>query len=315
MDIVFLIIGFVLLIEGADFFVSGASDIARKLRVSTLIIGLTIVAFGTSAPELAVSINASSLGSSAISVGNIVGSNTFNLLVVLGISSVIAPCAVSGPVIKKDYPVSMVASVLICIFAAMPLFAMNSDKTLTRPEGIILLAVFAAYMLSLFYGAKKHTDIPPDDQKEVNIVKALIFLGGGIAGIIFGSQMVVSGATGIARALGVSEEIIGYTIVAVGTSLPELVTSIVAAKKGENDIAIGNVVGSNIFNLLLIGGICSVISPTVISDGMLLDMIYLLIITAICFIPILICKKIPRAMGAAMVCMYAVYTVYMIISR
>ena len=315
MDIVLLIIGFVLLVKGADFFVSGASDIARKLKVSALIIGLTIVAFGTSAPELAVSISASSQGSSSISVGNIIGSNLFNLLVVLGSSAAIVPAVVSSKVVKSDYPVSIAASVLICLFAAFPIFAANEGNTISRPEGIILLAFFAVYLFMLLKTARKQSALSEDEASGINVPKSVVFLIGGIAGIVFGSRLVVAGASGIARAAGISEEIIGLTIVAIGTSLPELVTSIVAAKKGENDIAIGNVVGSNLFNILLIGGICAVIAPTEVSGSMIRDMVILIAVSAVCFIPLLIKRRLLRGMGIAMICAYGLYTAYLILLR
>ena len=315
MDIVLLIIGFVLLVKGADFFVSGASDIARKLKVSALIIGLTIVAFGTSAPELAVSISASSQGSSSLSVGNIIGSNLFNLLVVLGSSAAIVPAVVSRKVVRCDFPVSIAACVLICLFAAFPVFAANEGSTISRPEGVILLAFFAIYMFFLLMTARKQSSLSEEDTSDISVVKSLLFLIGGIAGIVFGSRFVVSGASGIARAAGISEEVIGLTIVAIGTSLPELVTSIVAAKKGENDIAIGNVVGSNLFNVLLIGGICSVIAPTEVSGSMIRDMVILIAVSAACFIPLILKERLPRAMGIAMVCAYGVYTAYLILLR
>lgn len=315
MDILFLAIGFVFLVKGADFFVSGASGIAKKLRVSALIIGLTIVAFGTSAPELAVSVNSSIAGSSSICMGNIVGSNIFNLLVVLGVSATISTVVVSKDIIKKDYPISIIAVGIIFVFGVFEFFG-DGDKTVSLIEGIILLGIFVVYMIKLVSDGKKQAALHSEEEtKSLSMPKALILTGVGLAGIIIGSQMVVNGASGIARSLGVSEEIIGLTIVAIGTSLPELVTSIVAARKGENEIAVGNVVGSNIFNILLIGGVCATLSPTQVSEGLLADMLLLVIAAAAVFVPILTKKKISRPIGIAMTAAYCIYMIYLIFFR
>ena len=316
-SVIFLIVGFVLLVKGADFFVDGASGIARKLRIPSIVIGLTIVAFGTSAPELAVSLSAAIKGSNDIAIGNVVGSNLFNTLVVLGTSAAITPVLIKKDIIKVDYPISLFITLLLGIFCLDTLFGKES-MSVGRLDGIILLICFAAFMFIVIKEGLSHRD---EDEHELNTAKekpvwlTLILTAVGLAGIIFGGDMTVEGAKEIARFFGLSEALIGLTIVAVGTSLPELVTSIVAAKKGESDIALGNVVGSNIFNILLILGLSATILPMNVSETYIFDIAILFAISIIFFIPMAIKKKVSRGLGTIMVLTYVLYTTYLILRQ
>lgn len=313
--IIFLIIGFLLLIKGADYFVDGASSIARKLRVPSFVIGLTIVAFGTSAPELAVSLSAAIKGSNDIAIGNVVGSNIFNTLVVLGASAAITPIAVEKGIIKKDYPLSIFVSVLLGILSLDMFLFHTPAMTLGRIDGIILLIVFIFFMFTtLMDGFKQRSElIENNTDQNLSLWKSILICIMGLAGIIIGGNLSVDGAKEIARAFGLSEALIGLTIVAFGTSLPELVTSIIAAKKGESDIAIGNVIGSNIFNILLILGLSATILPMNVSNTYLYDIGILIIISLATFIPIAKTKKVSRGMGITMVITYILYTAYLIL--
>lgn len=296
-SIIFLIIGFLLLVKGADYFVYGASSIAKKLRIPSFVIGLTIVAFGTSAPELAVSLSAALKGSNDIAIGNVVGSNIFNTLVVLGASAAITPIAVEKGIIKKDYPLSIFVSILLGILS-LDIFLFHAPAmTLGRIDGIILLAVFAFFMYTTLKDGFKHRSKSKETEGNQNISlwKSIFICIIGLAGIIIGGDLSVDGAKEIARAFGLSEALIGLTIVAFGTSLPELVTSIIAAKKGESDIAVGNVIGSNIFNILLILGLSATILPMSVSNTYLYDIVILIIIMIATFIPIAKTKKLDVA--------------------
>ena len=315
--IIFLILGFVLLVKGADYFVDGASGIAKKLRIPSIVIGLTIVAFGTSAPELAVSMTAALKGSNDIAIGNVVGSNIFNTLVVLGASAAITPMIVQKEIIKADYPISIFITLLLGIFCLDKLFGAE-NMTIGRIDGIILLICFAGFMFIVIREGLKNRDI---SENEIENAKAkpiwltLLLTVLSLAGIIIGGDMTVDGAKEIARFFGLSEALIGLTVVALGTSLPEPVTSIVAAKKGESDIAVGNVVGSNVFNILLILGVSATILPMNVSTTYIYDIGILLAICIIFFIPMAIKKKVSRGMGIIMVLTYALYTTYLILRQ
>lgn len=304
LNYVLLVVGFVLLIKGADFFVDGASSIAAKLKVPSLIIGLTVVSLGTSLPEAAVSISASLSGSNAISLGNVIGSNLFNLLVVVGASAVILPIATDKDLLKRDMPVNIGITVLLCVLLL--------DGTLSRIDAAILLVLLAAYMFILIRGALKNRAEEEDEKKVLSWVKSLIFVVVGAAAIIFGGDMVVDNATAIATKLGMSETLVGLTIVAIGTSLPELVTSIIAAKKGDSGIAMGNVMGSSIFNILFILGMAGVIQPLTADSAFFIDSSILIGIGVITMIFALTKKKTGRLEGAALLLIYIGYTAYII---
>ena len=306
-----LVIGFLFLVKGADCFVDGASSVAKKFRIPAFVIGLTIVAFGTSAPELAVSITAAMKGSNDIAIGNVVGSNIFNTLVVLGASAAITPIVVDKGMIKKDYPLSIFAAVLLGVLALDTIFFKADAMSLGRVDGIILLVAFAGFMvMTVKAGMEGRTE--EEEVEAMPMMKSLIFIALGLAGIVWGGDLSVEGAKEIARFFGLSEAIIGLTIVAVGTSLPELVTSIIAAKKGESDIAVGNVIGSNIFNIFLILGVSSAILPMNVSGTYLYDIGMLVAVMLLTYLPIAKTKKVSRGMGITMVLVYVAYTVYLI---
>ena len=306
-----LILGFALLVKGADIFVDGASSVAKKMRIPAFVIGLTIVAFGTSAPELAVSITAAMKGSNDIAIGNVVGSNIFNTLVVLGASAAITPIVVEKGMIKKDYPLSIFAAVLLGILSLDTILFKKAEMSLGRMDGIILLIAFAGFMyMTVKAGLENRTE--EEEVEAMPMMKALIFIVLGLVGIVIGGDVSVEGAKEIARFFGLSEAIIGLTIVALGTSLPELVTSVIAARKGESDIAVGNVIGSNIFNVFLILGVSATILPMTISSTYLYDMIMLIAVMVLTYLPIAKTKKVSRGMGITMVLVYVVYTAYLI---
>lgn len=316
--VLYLIVGFVLLVKGADFFVEGASTIAKRMHIPTIVIGLTIVAFGTSAPELAVSLSAAIKGSNDIAIGNVVGSNIFNLLVVIGVSAMISPLTVKRSMIKKDYPLSIFAAVLLGVLCLDSVLFHEKETTLGRMDGIILLVCFVFFMyITVREGLRGRKDAKKEHEDEVEnmsfpIGKSIVLLVVGLAGIVFGGDLSVEGAKEIARAFGLSEALIGLTIVAIGTSLPELVTSIVAAKKGESDIALGNVVGSNLFNIFFILGCSATILPMHVSGTYIYDIGLLIIVSVLAFIPIAKSKKVGRVMGGVMTLAYVAYTVYLI---
>lgn len=313
--IIFLVAGFLFLVKGADCFVDGASSIAKRLRIPSFIIGLTIVAFGTSAPELAVSLSAAIKGSNDIAIGNVVGSNIFNTLVVLGASAAITPIAVKKGIIRKDYPLSILAAVLLGILSLDMVLFKAPAMTLGRIDGIILLLVFSFFMYTTLKEGLKHRSASTQEDEIVCMPmgKSVFIMLIGLAGIIIGGDLSVDGAKEIARAFGLSEALIGLTIVAFGTSLPELVTSVIAAKKGESDIAVGNVIGSNIFNVFLILGLSATILPMNVSSSYLYDILILIVIMIATYLPIAKTKKVGRGMGSVMVVTYLFYTAYLIL--
>lgn len=306
LSFIMLVFGFVLLVWGADKFVAGASALARRLGVSPLLVGLTIVAFGTSAPELAVSLTAALQGANEIAVGNVVGSNIFNLLVVAGLSAVVCPLVMDRTLLRRDWPLSVGAAILLLIFIA-------PDLTISRIEGIILLVVFALVLGIQIRAALKNRSAADEEEDEVKMPPVMIGVNIvlGLACIIIGGQLAVNGATGIARMFGLSETLIGLTIVAIGTSLPELVTSLVAARKGQNEIAMGNVIGSNIFNILLILGVSATITPIPVLATSIIDTLVLIGVSVVFYLPAMR-GKLGRAPGAVMVLAYVAYTAYLI---
>ena len=299
MEYLLLIIGFVLLIKGADFFVEGRSSLARFLKIPSVIIGLTIVAMGTSAPEASVSINAALAGNNDIAVSNIIGSNIFNGLVVVGICAFISGFKTNKDILKRDMPVNILITVILCIMIA--------NGKLSRIEGILLLAGMIFYILNMIRTAlKKRTECPAE--QSITLYKALLFIIGGLAAVIFGGNLVVNNASQIAVSFGVSQNFIGLTIVAIGTSLPELVTSIVATRKGDSGLAL-----ANIFNILFILGMSATISPLHILSESVIDCVILLVSGILLFVFAYTKKSMNRTEGAICVLSYIGYTAYLFI--
>ena len=301
---ILLVIGFVLLIKGADFFVEGASSVAKLLKVPSVIIGLTIVAMGTSAPEAAVSISAGLAGSSDIALSNVIGSNIFNLLVVVGVSAIICPMATEKIIMQRDIWWSLGATVAVLV--------MMIDMKVSNIEGMLLLAGIIAYIVVLIRAAKKNRD-SGDEVKALSPIKSAIFIIGGLAAIVFGGDLVVDSACDIAAAFGMSEALIGLTIVAMGTSLPELVTSVVAARKGESGLALGNVIGSNIFNLLFILGSASALTKINVAPELFIDTAILIAVTLMMYLLCRSKEKTTRTEGIVCVLAYAAYMAYIIL--
>ncbi|MBR0359843.1 MAG: calcium/sodium antiporter [Clostridia bacterium] len=303
---ILLIIGFVLLVKGSDIFVDGSVSVAKLLHVPAVIIGLTIVSMGTSAPEAAVSITAGIKGSNEIAISNLVGSNVFNMLCVAGVSALITPFLIDKTVLKRDFPLSIAVMALATVMAF-------TGRTVTRIEGIILFVIFVAYIAYLIRNAIKNREKSNNNEKPMSPVKSVLFILIGLAAIVGGGQLVVESAKVIAKTFGMSETLIGVTIVAIGTSLPELVTSIVAAYKGQSEIAIGNVVGSNIFNIAFILGMSSSFTPIAVVNEALIDNIVMMAVNAIGFVFCLTGKRLNRVEGAVMIGIYVLYTVFLLL--
>lgn len=303
---VFLVVGFILLIKGADFFVEGSSSVAKMLRVPSLIIGMTIVAMGTSFPECSVSINASLAGSNALAISNAVGSNIFNLMVVCGVCTLFCPLAVDKGTLKKEFPFSIIVALILLGLGSY-------GMVLGHIDGIIMSVIFAGFLYWMVISAKKARAESQDNEEEYEIMpvwKCIFYIIGGIVAIIAGGDVVVDSATKIAGQFGMSENLIGLTVVAFGTSLPELVTSVVAAKKNEVDMALGNVIGSNIFNILLVLGVAAAISPIVFIMENIIDIVVLVVMSLIVWVFAWSKQKLVRGEGIVMLLMYAAYVVY-----
>lgn len=334
--VVGLIVGTICLVKFCDIFVDSASTIAKKLHISELIIGLTVVAIGTSCPELAVSVSdsISSLlenSNANVAIGNVIGSNICNLLLVLGFSAVFTPIVVKKSVCKREYPFLLIISALLVLFVI--LFGTGSSITgnyaILRWEAIILVVLMFVYIWFLIHNAKKHPDeqlnteeekLTEEKEKDMKLWKAIILVIVGAAGIVFGGEAVVFGAKGLALQVSdaahlnhdLAESLVGLTIVAVGTSLPELVTSVVAAKKGQNELALGNVIGSNIFNILFVLGIAGTVNPLTTGSPVIIDAVVMMVATIVVFI-FALTGKIKRSGGIALLCMYGAYLAYLIV--
>ena len=314
--LILLVVGFVGLIKGADFFVEGASNVAKRLRVPSLIIGLTIVAMGTSLPETAVSISASLAGSNSLAISNVSGSNLFNLLVVVGLCAIFQTVDVDKDTIRRDIPYSILAAVLLVVLGMV---GVGEGMVLGRIDGIILLAFFAGFLFLMIRSAlraRNNEHVQPGSEEE-EVVTQTVFVSilsivGGAAAIAIGGDWVVDSASTLAMKFGMSETLVGLTIVAVGTSLPELVTSIVAARKGEVDMALGNAIGSNVFNILLVLGIASSISPIGFIMNNAIDILAVVVATLICWVVAGKTKQLKRPMGILMVLAYVAYMVYVV---
>lgn len=316
MPFITLLIGFALLIKGADIFVDGASSIAKKFNVSPMLIGLTIVAMGTSAPEAAVSVSSSLAGQNDMSIANVVGSNFFNILIVLGVSSIIAKLPVEKETIKKDTP--------FLIFISILLLALSFNFNLSRLDGVIFLVLFVLFLINMIKSNISSKDVESSsgetaiaieaiDTKTIHMPKTLLLCLIGIVGIVFGGDLVVDSATNIATSFGMSANLVGLTIVAMGTSLPELVTSVIAVKKGETEIAIGNVIGSNIFNILLVLGLAALIHPMAVSMVAIIDTIFMTAVTILLYMFIKKNNSLTKIHGIIFVIIYFIYLIYTII--
>lgn len=308
-----MIVGFVLLVKGADVFVDGSSDIARYFGIPSFIIGLTVVAFGTSAPEAAVSITAAVTGQNGIAVGNVIGSNMFNLLMVLGACALVKPCPVQPSILKSEYPLSIGATILFILLAVIGAGS-TQEISLSQTDGLILLAVFVFFLTTTIRKAK-HRPVQETfgNRKKPSLLKGVFLSLAGLIAIIVGGQVVVSNASAIAESFGVSQTLIGLTIVAIGTSLPELVTSIAAALKGETDIAMGNVIGSNLFNILFVLGSSVSIHPIKVEMINLYDAGILVAVSLLIMVPGAVKKEIPRGWGLLFILLYAAYSYYIIV--
>ena len=313
MSFLLLIIGFFFLIKGANLFVEGSSSIAKKFNVPSMVIGLTIVAMGTSAPEAAVSITSSLAGQNDMSVANVVGSNFFNILVVLGVSSIISKLPVQKGTIKKDAPFLLLVSALLLLFGL--------NLNISRIEGLILLAVFIYFLIDTVNSAKKSSQETAKEAattmdvavtKESSIPKTILLSIIGVVGIVLGGDMVVNSATEIATSFGMSANLVGLTIVAIGTSLPEFVTSVVAIKKGETEIAIGNIIGSNIFNILFVLGLATTISPITISMFAFIDIIFMVATTVLLYFFMKKDDSLVKSEGIIFLIVYVAYMAYTI---
>ncbi len=301
-----LVLGFVMLIKGADWFVDGASGIASKLGVPQLVVGLTIVAMGTSLPEAAVSVTAALDGNAGITVGNVVGSNILNILIILGITGVITAVAVQKSTIRYEIPFMLVITILTIVLGM-------SGNSISRVEGIILWVFFIAYLTYLFILTKKGNQSEEEaPNKDAKVWKLILGLVVGLVIVVWGSNIAVDAATALAKIIGLSERFIGLTIVALGTSLPELVTSVTAARKGNADIAIGNIVGSNIFNILFVIGTSALIIPVAFEPNFVIDTLIALAAGILLWVSVAKSKKLTRPWSIVMLLGYAAYFIYLI---
>ena len=303
LQLALLALGFVMLVKGSDWFVDGAAGIAAKFRIPQIIIGLTIVAMGTSAPEAAVSITAATAGSADITVGNVVGSNIMNVLVILGLACAIVPIAVGKSTLKIDIPFMIAISAIFLL--------LGWDGTITRIDGLVLVALFAGYIGYMIWEAI-HSNEDGDEIKDMPIWKLLLSTVIGMALIIFGADVAVDAATKLAQIFGMSERFIGLTVVALGTSLPELFTSVTAARKGNADIAIGNIVGSNIFNILFVVGLSSMVINVPFAANFRIDMLVAIAACVFIWLAALKSKKLARWAGFTMLLGYVGYFIYLL---
>ena len=311
--ILLLILGFIFLIKGADFFVDGASNLAMNFKIPKIIIGLTIVAFGTSAPELAVSIKANLSGSSDIVLGNVVGSNIMNILLILGLSSLFSSMGVKDNTVKKEIPFTILFSILLMVLSFDNIFDKSIINSIVRTDGIVILLFFIIFIYYLVTVMISEKNKQKEEKPKYNILFSLLFTVLGLVGIVVGSNFVVDNATLIAQGLNVSEKMISLTVVAFGTSLPELVTSVQASRKGENDIAIGNIIGSNIFNIGVVVGIpAAFIGQINVGTFNYIDMITMIVSAALLFVLTFKNRKLGKFEGIVMLGLFAFYYTYII---
>lgn len=315
MAYILLILGFALLIKGADFFVDGSSNIARLLQVPPILIGLTIVAFGTSAPEATVSIIAAMEGSAEVSVGNVVGSNIFNITLVAGVAAFLYPLQVESETIRKEIPFTLLASVALLVLMSDMALQGFSSNMITRSDGLIFLLFLSIFMYYVIeHGLKSRKDAANEPTpKHISWGKNILITLLGLAAIIYGGNLVVENGTAIAYSLGMSETLVGLTIIAIGTSLPELVTSISAALKKESEIALGNIVGSSIFNILFVLGASATITPLAVNDKVFTDVIYMIVLTVVLLVFSRTNFKVGKREGLVLAAAYVVYLIYVIL--
>lgn len=306
LTIILLLVGFVFLIKGADFFVEGASDLATKFKIPSMIIGLTIVAFGTSAPEAAVSVSSALTGSNAIAVSNVVGSNIFNLLAVIGITAILYKINITRESLVQDFPVLLVSSILLLIF-------IFTNGLIDRFEGILLLVLIILYIAYLIYKSKKESTQMPVGTIHLSTTHIVVYIIIGIIGIILGGNMVVNSAKDIAISIGMSETLVGLTIVSIGTSLPELITSVTAAYNKKTDIAIGNALGSSIFNILFILGLTTTINPIATTEVMFIDTLIMLVFIVITYILAYDKHDFNKKDGIILMVLFVIYMIYIIL--
>ena len=305
-QIILLVIGFLFLIKGADLFVEGSSSIAALLKIPTIIVGLTIVALGTSAPEAAVSITASLSGSNEIAVSNVIGSNIFNLLLIIGCCAVLKELKIEKTVLDKDLPFLIISTIAVVAFIII-------GWNIVTSEAIVLLALLVVYLSYLIYTTRKSNKSQYVEKPKLGLAKSIVYIIIGLVGIILGGQFVVESASAIAMTFGMSETLVGLTIVALGTSLPELVTSLTALKKNENQLVIGNVIGSNIFNIVFVLGLSSLISPIPVEASILTDLVLLLFITILFYIFARTQRKIDKKEGIILLIILIIYMAFAIL--
>lgn len=303
--IILLVVGFVMLIKGADWFVEGAAGIAARFGIPQLVIGLTIVAMGTSAPEAAVSIAAALSGNAGITIGNVIGSNIMNVLLILGITAVIIPVPVQDSTVKWEMPFMHIITIVLAVLGV-------TGGVISHKEGVVLWVLFLIYLVYLFRMAKKGNAVEVEEEI-LPLWKQLLMLVIGSAGIVFGSELTVDNATIIAETLGMDDRLIGLTIVAFGTSLPELVTSVTAARKGKADIAIGNIVGSNVFNILFVVGTTALITPVAFKAGFLIDSAVALGAGLLLWFGVMKDHRLKRPAGIVMLMAYVLYFIYLLL--
>ncbi|PYZ97001.1 sodium:proton exchanger [Alteribacter lacisalsi] len=316
MSYILIVAGFLLLIKGAGYFVDGASNIAVLLKVSPLVIGLTIMAFGTGAPEATVSIVAALKGSADVAVGNVVGSNLINVTMVVGLTAVIAPITVKNDTIRKEIPFALLASVALLIFISDPYLEGAVETFISRGEGITLLLFFVVFMYYILEAARHNRDQsygpPPNDTSASGWTKQILLTAGGLAAIIFGGELVVRNALEIAYRFGISETLAGLTIVAIGTALPEFATCIAAALKGKSEIAIGNIIGSNIFNTFFVIGLSALILPLQVDPRLIFDVIVMTVMTVVLLIFSRTNYAVGKYEGSILSVIYLAYLIFII---
>lgn len=315
LSIILLIVGFVLLIKGADIFVDGASSTAENFRISKMLIGLTIVAFGTSAPEFAVSVSALASGSTDMVLGNVIGSCILNILLILGLAAVVRSIRITDNTIRMEIPLCILISALLVVLFLDTFLGGGEVNQITRADAIVTLLFFAVFLYYLFTLAKQKKEKKEEIKPKFTLGKSVILVLIGLAGIVIGSQLVVDSASNIAETIGMSERLIALTVVAFGTSLPELVTSIVAAKKGEHELVVGNIIGSNIFNICVVLGVPVAIFGTITSVGFqYLDLVMLIASVVVLFVFSASGKRISRAEGAVMLAIFVAYYSFILIA-